>query len=48
MLEPNDVMQVDDKDWEQFKKEAVPSKIADKLGGIETKNGLHVVKDGRV
>ena len=32
----------------KFKKEAVPSKIADKLGGIETKNGLHVVKDGRV
>ena len=33
---------------DKFKKEAVPSKIADKLGGIETKNGLHVVKDGRV
>ena len=32
----------------KFKKEAVPSKIADKLGGIETRNGLHVVKDGRV
>ena len=32
----------------KFKKEAVPSKIADKLGGIETKNGLHVVKDGRI
>ena len=32
----------------KFKKEAVPSKIADKLGGVETKNGLHVVKDGRV
>ena len=32
----------------KFKKEAVPSKIADKLGGIETKNGLHLVKDGRV
>ena len=32
----------------KFKKEAVPSKIADKLGGIETKNGLHVVKDRSV
>ena len=32
----------------KFKKEAVPSKIADKLGGIETRNGLHVVKDGRI
>ena len=32
----------------KFKKEAVPSKIADKLDGIETKNGLHVVKDRRV
>ena len=27
MLEPNDVMKVDDKDWEQFKKEAVRDEL---------------------
>ena len=27
MLEPNDVMRVDDKDWEQFKKEAVRDEL---------------------
>ena len=31
-----------------FKKKAIPSKIADKLGGIETKLGLHLVKNNRV
>ena len=32
----------------KYKSEAIPSRIADKLGGIETKRGLHVVKNGRV
>ncbi|MEI3100981.1 MAG: hypothetical protein V8T45_03950 [Oscillospiraceae bacterium] len=27
MLEPNDVMKVEDKDWEQFKKEAVKDEL---------------------
>ena len=27
MLEPNDVMKVDDKDWEQFKKDAVRDEL---------------------
>ena len=27
MLEPNDVMKVDDKDWEQFKKDAVQDEL---------------------
>lgn len=27
MLEPNDVMRVDDKDWEQFKKDAVQDEL---------------------
>lgn len=31
-----------------FKKKAIPSKIADKLGGVETNNGLHIAKNGRV
>ena len=32
----------------KYKTEAIPSKIANKLGGIETKDGLHFVKNGRV
>ena len=32
----------------KYKSEAIPSKIADKLGGIETERGLHFVKNGRV
>ena len=32
----------------KYKSEAIPSKIADKLGGIETADGLHFVKNGRV
>ena len=32
----------------KYKSEAIPSKIADKLGGIETEDGLHLVKNGRV
>ena len=32
----------------KFKKKAIPSKIADMLGGIETEDGLHLVKNGRV
>ena len=32
----------------KYKSEAIPSKIADKLGGIETARGLHLVKNGRV
>ena len=27
MIEPNDVMKVDDKDWEQFKKEAAKDEL---------------------
>ena len=27
---------------------AIPSKIADKIGGVETKDGLHIAKNGRV
>lgn len=37
-----------DKLLAKFKKNAIPSKIADKLGGIETESGLHIVKNGRV
>lgn len=37
-----------DKIMAKYKSEAIPSKIADKLGGIETKDGLHFVKNGRV
>ena len=32
----------------KFKKNAIVSKIASKLGGVETKDGLHLVKNGRV
>ena len=32
----------------KYKSEAIPSKIAGKLGGIETEDGLHLVKNGRV
>ena len=32
----------------KYKSEAIPSKIADKLGGIETEDGLHLVRNGRV
>ena len=32
----------------KLKYEAIPSKIADKIGGIETIKGLHIVKDGKV
>ena len=32
----------------KLKSYAIPSKIADKLGGIETDEGLHLVKNGRV
>ena len=32
----------------KYKSEAIPSKIADKLGGVETKDGLHMMKNGRV
>ena len=32
----------------KFKKKAIESKTASKLGGIETKDGLHLVKNGRV
>ena len=32
----------------KLKSKAIPSRIADKLGGIETKNGLYFVKNGRV
>ena len=32
----------------KFKKNAIPSRIADRLGGVETKKGLHVVKNGRI
>lgn len=32
----------------KLKTKAIPSRIADKLGGIETKNGLHLVKNGRI
>lgn len=37
-----------DKKLASLKSNAIPSKIADRLGGVETKNGLHVVKNGRV
>ena len=32
----------------KYRSEAIPSKIADKLGGIETEDGLHLVRNGRV
>ena len=32
----------------KYKSEAIPSKIADKLGGVETKDGLHMMKNGRI
>ena len=32
----------------KFKAKAIPSKIADKLGGVETEDGLHIAKNGRV
>ena len=32
----------------KFKKNAIESKIASKLGGVETEDGLHLVKNGRV
>ena len=32
----------------KLKYEAIPSKIADKIGGIETERGLYIVKNGRV
>ena len=32
----------------KYKSKAIPSKIADKLGGIETEDGLYLVKNGRV
>ena len=32
----------------KFKTKAIPSRIADKLGGIATNSGLHLVKNGRV
>ena len=32
----------------KFRSEAIPSRIADRLGGIETDRGLHIVKNGRV
>ena len=32
----------------KLKSKAIPSKIADKFGGIETEGGLHIVKNGRV
>ena len=32
----------------KYKKKTIPSKIADKLGGVETEDGLHLVNDGRV
>ena len=31
----------------KFKKNAIPSRIADRLGGVETKKGLHIVKNGK-
>ena len=33
---------------DKLKSKAIPSKIADKLGGIETERGLYIVKNGRV
>ena len=32
----------------KLKSKAIPSKIADKFGGIETKTGLYIVKNGRI
>ena len=32
----------------KFKKNAIPSNIADKFGGVETKYGLHIVKNGKI
>ena len=32
----------------KYKKNAIASKIASKLGGVETEDGLHLVKNGRV
>ena len=32
----------------KFKKNAIPSRIADMLGGIETDEGLYLVKNGRI
>ena len=32
----------------KLKYEAIPSKIADKIGGIETEKGLHIVNNGRI
>ena len=32
----------------KFKKNAIPSSVADKFGGVETKDGLHIVKNGRI
>ena len=32
----------------KFKTKAIPSKIADRLGGVETKDGLHMMKNGRI
>ena len=37
-----------DKIMAKFRSEAIPSKIADRLGGIETEDGLRVVKNGKV
>ena len=37
-----------DKIIAKYKSEAIPSKIADKLGGIETPYGLYFVKNGKV
>ena len=33
---------------DKLKSKAIPSKIADKFGGIETKTGLYIVKNGRI
>ena len=32
----------------KYKTKAIPSKIADKLGGVETEDGLHIAKNGRI
>ena len=32
----------------KYKSEAIPSKVADKLGGVETEDGLYLVKNGKV
>ena len=37
-----------DKILAKLKSKAIPSKIADKLGGIETKTGLYIVNTRRV